>query len=75
LERGLLFISLRYPKFYLKATITRTFDEAMDLINGYRKRIVDGEVDLTTLAEKESDCSSAKRGGDLNTFSKGLFSF
>ena len=47
----------------------------MEMILAYRKRIIDGEVDLTTLAEKESDCSSAKRGGDLNTFSKGIVVF
>ena len=33
--------------------------------------IVKGERDFASLASQESDCSSAKRGGDLNYFPKG----
>jgi NIMA-interacting peptidyl-prolyl cis-trans isomerase 1 len=46
------------------------------MIKKFRIKIVNKEIDLGTLAETESDCSSAKRKGDLNTFSKGnLYTF
>jgi NIMA-interacting peptidyl-prolyl cis-trans isomerase 1 len=41
------------------------------LVKGYRERIVNKEVKFAELASKESDCSSAKRGGDLGYFSSG----
>lgn len=34
-------------------------------------QIKSGEVTLADLAQKYSDCSSAKRGGDLGPFSRG----
>lgn len=34
-------------------------------------KIKSGEVTLAQLAQKYSDCSSAKRGGDLGLFSRG----
>jgi peptidyl-prolyl cis-trans isomerase NIMA-interacting 1 len=54
-----------------QATITRTKEEAMELILDYRQKLESKEVDFVTLASTHSDCSSAKRGGDLNSFSKG----
>ena len=41
------------------------------LLLGYRDQIVSGEVAFEDLAEKFSDCSSAKRGGDLGPFGRG----
>ena len=38
---------------------------------GYRKQIASGEVKFEELAEQFSDCSSAKRGGDLGEFTAG----
>lgn len=38
---------------------------------GYRERIESGEVTLQELAETESDCSSARKGGDLGFFGPG----
>lgn len=32
---------------------------------------MEGEKDFEELASKESDCSSAKRGGDLGHFTRG----
>ncbi len=38
---------------------------------GYRERLTTGGEDFATLATTESDCSSAKRGGDLGEFGPG----
>lgn len=35
---------------------------------GFRERLVRGEVTFAELASKESHCSSAQRGGDLGEF-------
>ncbi|KAJ3152429.1 Peptidyl-prolyl cis-trans isomerase NIMA-interacting protein 1 [Geranomyces michiganensis] len=58
----------RRPSSWKTPTITRSRAEARDIINGFRERIVSGETDLPTLAKTESDCSSAKQGGDLGFF-------
>lgn len=39
--------------------------------SGYRAKIVAGEATLPELAKQFSDCSSAKKGGDLGEFGKG----
>ena len=41
------------------------------MIEEFRKRIESGDVSLSDLAEKESDCSSARKGGDLGFFGPG----
>lgn len=38
---------------------------------GFRERIVSGKVKFADLASVESDCSSAKNGGDLGPFGRG----
>lgn len=43
----------------------------MDLLLGYREKIVGGEASFAELASKYSDCSSAKKGGDLGSFGRG----
>jgi peptidyl-prolyl cis-trans isomerase NIMA-interacting 1 len=55
----------RRPSSWREENITRSREEAQKLLDGYRERIVDGDETLADLAEKFSDCSSAKRGGDL----------
>ena len=37
----------------------------------YRRQIVDGERSFEEIASEVSDCSSAKRGGDLGSFGRG----
>lgn len=37
----------------------------------YQEKIKSGEETLADLAKKYSDCSSAKRGGDLGPFARG----
>ena len=39
--------------------------------SGFREQIASGKVGFAELASKESDCSSAKRGGDLGPFGRG----
>ncbi len=43
----------------------------MEKLAGIRESIVSGNGDFQTIAQSESDCSSAKRGGDLGHFSRG----
>lgn len=38
---------------------------------GYREQITSGQTSFAELASKVSDCSSAKRGGDLGLFGRG----
>lgn len=41
------------------------------LFTAYREQIVSGKSSFAELASKNSDCSSAKRGGDLGPFGRG----
>ncbi len=61
----------RRPSSWREETITRTKEEALELLMGYRERIVSGESTFEDLASKYSDCSSAKHGGDLGPFGRG----
>lgn len=40
-------------------------------MTGYREQIESGQATFGELAQKYSDCSSAKRDGDLGPFAKG----
>lgn len=61
----------RRPSSWREENITRTKDEALEILLGYRDKIVAGEISFAELASKYSDCSSAKRGGDLGPFARG----
>ena len=61
----------RRPSSWKQETITRSKEEAIQILTSYRDRIVAGEIDFGTLASTESDCSSAKKNGDLGFFGKG----
>ncbi|KAI9791096.1 MAG: Peptidyl-prolyl cis-trans isomerase NIMA-interacting protein 1 [Peltula sp. TS41687] len=54
-----------------QAEITRSKDEAIEMLNEHKKRIDAGEVKLGDLAATESDCSSYRKGGDLGSFGRG----
>lgn len=41
------------------------------LFEGYRDQITSGQPTFEELASQFSDCSSAKRGGDLGPFGRG----
>jgi len=61
----------RRPKSWKEDPITRSKDEAMSVILGYEQRIRAGETTLAQLASTESDCPSARKGGDLGFFGRG----
>ncbi|XP_054859132.1 peptidyl-prolyl cis-trans isomerase NIMA-interacting 1 isoform X1 [Eublepharis macularius] len=60
----------RRPASWREDKITRSKEEALELINGYIQKIKSGE-DFESLASQFSDCSSAKAGGDLGAFGRG----
>ncbi|XP_075891369.1 peptidyl-prolyl cis-trans isomerase NIMA-interacting 1 [Nelusetta ayraudi] len=60
----------RRPSSWREENITRTKDEALDLIEKYIESIKSGEK-FESLASMFSDCSSAKKGGDLGLFGRG----
>jgi len=64
----------RRPSSWRQENITKTKEEALKELTEYRKQIVasgDIPTKFSELASKYSDCSSAKRGGDLGPFSRG----
>ncbi|KAK4160673.1 protein kinase ssp1 [Cladorrhinum sp. PSN259] len=61
----------RRPSSWKEAEITRSKDEALRIIKQFEQRIQEGEISLQDLAQSESDCSSARKGGDLGYFGKG----
>ncbi|GMH40764.1 hypothetical protein BSKO_08668 [Bryopsis sp. KO-2023] len=61
----------RRPKSWKDPEITRSEEEALAKIQEYQRRLQAGEVEFATLASTESDCSSARRGGDLGEFGPG----
>jgi hypothetical protein len=70
--KDLLFLPLRLsflnPRSDQEPTVTRTQEEALEMIKGFHDQLVRGEVTFDALAAKESHCSSAQRGGDLGEF-------
>ncbi|KAI3646331.1 hypothetical protein MP228_009259 [Amoeboaphelidium protococcarum] len=61
----------RRPSSWRQETITISQEDAMKLILEYRAQIESGQTTLAELAQQYSDCSSAKKGGDLGWFGKG----
>jgi len=61
----------RRPSSWREEKITRTKDEALTILENHQLRIESGETSLSAVATTESDCSSAKRGGDLGLFERG----
>ena len=61
----------RRPSSWREENITRSKEEALDILAGYRNQIVKKEATFEDLASKFSDCSSAKKGGDLGMFGRG----
>lgn len=55
----------RRASSWKEPSITRSKEEALGILRGFEKRIRDGEVSLGDLATSESDCSSARKKGDL----------
>lgn len=61
----------RRPASWRESDITRTKDEARQILEGHESKIKSGEISLGELAMSESDCSSARKRGDLGYFGKG----
>ena len=55
----------RRPSSWKEENITRTKGEALEMLRGYERRIKEGGEQLGELAKSESDCSSARKKGDL----------
>jgi len=61
----------RRPSSWRIKDITITEEEAADIIRDLRRQIVDDGKKFEEVASEFSDCSSAKRGGDLGFFGRG----
>lgn len=55
----------RRPSSWREANITRSKEEAIEILQGHEERIQSGEATLGDIAMSESDCSSARKHGDL----------
>ncbi|KAK9321062.1 hypothetical protein V1517DRAFT_185479 [Lipomyces orientalis] len=60
----------RRPSSWKEKNITRSEDDARVILSALESRIRNGEATLAELALTESDCSSARKGGDLGFFGK-----
>lgn len=61
----------RRPASWKSERITRSKEEALQILARHRESIVSGQTSFEALASTESDCSSAKNGGDLGHFGHG----
>jgi NIMA-interacting peptidyl-prolyl cis-trans isomerase 1 len=61
----------RLPSSWRETNITRTKEEAVEMLKGYEQQIRSGDKQLGELAVSESDDSSARKRGDLGFFGKG----
>jgi NIMA-interacting peptidyl-prolyl cis-trans isomerase 1 len=61
----------RRPSSWKDANIERTKEEARAILEGHQAKIKAGETTIGDLAVSESDCSSARKRGDLGFFGKG----
>ncbi|OOF92410.1 hypothetical protein ASPCADRAFT_210271 [Aspergillus carbonarius ITEM 5010] len=61
----------RRPSSWREAEITRSKEEAIEILRGHEERINAGEASLGDIAMSESDCSSARKRGDLGFFGRG----
>jgi peptidyl-prolyl cis-trans isomerase NIMA-interacting 1 len=60
----------RKPSSWREPQITRSPEEAKEIIKGYEQQIRSGQTTLGDLAVSESDCSSARKRGDLGFFGR-----
>ncbi|KAI6953490.1 Peptidyl-prolyl cis-trans isomerase, partial [Hortaea werneckii] len=61
----------RRPSSWREAQITRSKEDAREVIQNHEQKIRSGSTSLGELAVTESDCSSARKRGDLGFFGKG----
>ncbi|TWW58899.1 Peptidyl-prolyl cis-trans isomerase NIMA-interacting 1, partial [Takifugu flavidus] len=60
----------RRPSSWRQQTVTRTKEEALEIILGYIEDIKSGK-EFEVLASQFSDCSSARNNGNLGLFGRG----
>lgn len=60
----------RNPSSWREKNITRSKDEAIEILKSFIQKIDSGESSFEELATKFSDCNSAKQGGDLGPFGR-----
>jgi peptidyl-prolyl cis-trans isomerase NIMA-interacting 1 len=60
----------RKPSSWREPQVTRSLEEAKEIIRGYEQQIRSGQTTLGDLAVSESDCSSARKRGDLGFFGR-----
>ncbi|PRP84218.1 hypothetical protein PROFUN_08418 [Planoprotostelium fungivorum] len=61
----------RRPSSWREENVTRSRAEAQERLNGLRKQAESGPEAFAKVAQTESDCSSARNGGDLGFFGRG----
>ena len=61
----------RRPASWREENITRSKEEALVILKGYQDQIEGKAATFEDLASRFSDCSSAKKGGDLGMFGPG----
>merc|ERR1712183_562292 len=61
----------RRPASWRNDNITLSKEEALEILKGFERQIKSGEKRFEDLASEFSDCSSAKKGGDLGPFGRG----
>ena len=63
----------RRPSSWKEQEITRSKEEAISILLAHEARIraSGGSIKLSDIAITESDCSSARKGGDLGPFGRG----
>ncbi|KAJ7687347.1 hypothetical protein B0H17DRAFT_1160450 [Mycena rosella] len=61
----------RRPSSWKENNITRSKEEAIDILRGYQTQIGTSADKFSELASQHSDCSSHAQGGDLGWFGHG----
>ncbi|KAG7827524.1 hypothetical protein KL920_004287 [Ogataea angusta] len=61
----------RRPSSWKEQNVTRTREEAIELVKGYKAQIESGEASFEEIASEHSDCSSHSKNGDLGYFGPG----
>ncbi|KAI1791971.1 rotamase-domain-containing protein [Ganoderma leucocontextum] len=61
----------RRPSSWKEPHITRSKEQAIEILKGYRREINGSAQKFAELASLHSDCSSYSKGGDLGSFKQG----
>lgn len=61
----------RRPSSWREQNITRSKEQAIEVLRGYQREINGSPEKFAELAGKYSDCNSARNGGDLGWFGRG----